>query len=53
MTQKMTLSELMQNILFGKFTVQIYNKTKKIVPIKRVEIHKTEVKGTAVKIEKQ
>ncbi len=51
-TKNMTLNELMQAILFGKFAQQIQQDLKKIIPIRKIQIHKTEVKNTIIKIEK-
>lgn len=42
----MDFQTLLQEIVFRKFAARLYNRTKKITPIKRVEIRKTEVKET-------
>jgi small subunit ribosomal protein S3Ae len=41
--KEMDFSHLEQEIIFGKFSTRIFNRVKKIAPIKRVEIRKTEV----------
>ncbi|MFH1447892.1 MAG: 30S ribosomal protein S3ae [Candidatus Micrarchaeota archaeon] len=41
--KEMTFSQLEQEIIFGKFSSRIFNRVKKIVPMRRVEIRKTEV----------
>jgi small subunit ribosomal protein S3Ae len=41
--KKSTLSELMKNILDGRMGSEIYKNCKKLYPVKRIEIHKTEV----------
>jgi len=38
-----TLSEFMKNILDGRMGSEIYKNCKKLYPVKRIEIHKTEV----------
>ena len=38
-----TLSELLKNILDGRMGSEIYKNCKKLYPVKRIEIHKTEV----------
>lgn len=43
--REMNFSQLEQEIVFGKFSSRIFNVIKKIAPIKRVEIRKTEVRG--------
>ena len=47
-----TLSEFMKNILDGRMGSEIYKNCKKLYPVKRIEIHKTEViSQPTVKIE--
>ncbi|MEW6328799.1 MAG: 30S ribosomal protein S3ae [Candidatus Micrarchaeota archaeon] len=41
--KEMDFSQLEQEIVFGKFPGRLFNRIKKIVPIKRVEVRKTEV----------
>ncbi|MFH1285839.1 MAG: 30S ribosomal protein S3ae [Candidatus Micrarchaeota archaeon] len=41
--QTMEFDQLEQEIIFKKFSARIYNRIKKLAPIKRVEIGKTEV----------
>lgn len=41
--KEMDFSQLEQEIIFGKFPARVFNKIKKLAPIKRVEIRKTEV----------
>lgn len=36
--------QLMQELIFGKISSRLYNKVKKMAPIRRIEIRKTEVK---------
>lgn len=43
-TSGMTLNQLLQEIFFKKFAVKLIPSIKKIVPIKRIEIRKTELK---------
>jgi len=43
--ENMPFSQLIQEIVFGKFSVRIFGAIKKIGPIRRVEIRKTEVKN--------
>lgn len=49
----MNTNELMQAILFGKFTDQIQQNLKKITPIRKVQINKTEIKNTIVQVDKK
>lgn len=42
--KEMTFSTFVQEIVFGKFSGRIYKAVKKIIPVKRIEIRKTEVK---------
>ncbi|VVC72129.1 30S ribosomal protein S3Ae [uncultured archaeon] len=42
--KEMTFPTYEQEIVFGKFSSRIYKAIKKILPIKRVEVRKTEVK---------
>jgi len=44
-SKEMAFSQMEQEIIFGKFPSRIFNRIKKIAPVKRVEIRKTEVKG--------
>jgi len=44
--KEMDFSTFMQEIVFGKFSSRIYKAVKRIVPVKRVEVRKTEVKET-------
>lgn len=44
--KEMDFATFMQEIVFGKFSSRIYKAVKKIVPVKRVEVRKTEVKET-------
>lgn len=44
LAKEMDFPVLAQEIIFGKFGVRIFNRIKKIAPIRRVEIRKTEVK---------
>ncbi|MFA5383030.1 MAG: hypothetical protein WC356_07720 [Candidatus Micrarchaeia archaeon] len=53
MIKELTLDEVMNSILFGKFPVQIQQVLKKITPIRKVQINKTEVKNTVIHFEKQ
>lgn len=49
-----TLSEFMKNILDGKMGSEIYKNCKKLYPVKRIEIHKTEViSQPTIKIEEK
>jgi len=41
--KKSTLSEFIKNILDGRMGSEIYKNCKKLYPVKRIEIHKTEV----------
>jgi len=41
--REMDFSHLEQEVIFGKFSTRVFNRIKKIVPIKRVEVRKTEV----------
>lgn len=41
--KEMDFSHLEQEAIFGKFSTRVFNRIKKIVPIKRVEVRKTEV----------
>ncbi|MEM3555248.1 MAG: 30S ribosomal protein S3ae [Candidatus Micrarchaeia archaeon] len=38
--------QLIQEIVFGKFSAHLFNKLKKICPIKRIEVRKTEIAGS-------
>ncbi|MEM4389753.1 MAG: 30S ribosomal protein S3ae [Candidatus Micrarchaeia archaeon] len=42
--KEMDFSLLEQEVIFRKFAARLYNRAKKIAPIKRVEIYKSEVK---------
>ncbi len=44
-SKEMAFSQFEQEIIFGKFSSRIFNRIKKIAPVKRVEIRKTEVSG--------
>jgi small subunit ribosomal protein S3Ae len=44
-SKEMSISQLEQEIIFGKFSSRIFNRIKKISPIKRVEVRKTELLG--------
>ncbi|MFH0818189.1 MAG: 30S ribosomal protein S3ae [Candidatus Micrarchaeota archaeon] len=44
-SKEMSFSQMEQEMIFGKFSSRIFNRIKKIAPIKRVEIRKTEVFG--------
>lgn len=49
-----TLSEFMKNILDGRIGSEIYKNCKKLYPVKRIEIHKTEIiQQPTVKIEEK
>lgn len=39
----MTFTQVEQEVIFGKFSSRIFNRIKKIAPMRRVEIRKTEV----------
>lgn len=45
----MDFATLEQEVVFKKFAARVYNKIKKITPVKRVEVRKTEVKETFAK----
>ncbi len=45
-TKEMDFGSFVQEVLFRKFSGRIYNRVKKLAPIKRVEIRKTEVQET-------
>ncbi len=42
--KEMDFATFMQEIIFGKFSGRIYKAVKRIIPVKRVEIRKSEVK---------
>jgi len=42
--KEMEFSQLMQEVVFGKFGSKIFVKVKKIAPVRRIEIRKSEVK---------
>ena len=42
-SKEMSFSQMEQEMIFGKFSSRLFNRIKKISPIKRVEIRKTEV----------
>jgi len=44
--KEMDFAAIEQEIVFGKFSSRIYKAIKKIIPIKRVEVRKTEVQET-------
>lgn len=44
--REMDFATFMQEIIFGKFSGRIYKAVKKIIPVKRVEVRKSEVKET-------
>ena len=44
-SKEMSFSQMEQEMIFGKFSSRIFNRIKKIAPVKRVEIRKTEVRG--------
>ncbi len=52
-TKDMTLNEVMQAVLFGKFAEQVQLALKKITPIRKIQINKTEVKNTVIKVDKK
>jgi small subunit ribosomal protein S3Ae len=43
-SKDMTFAQLEQEIIFGKFSSRIFNSVKKIVPTRRIEVRKTEVR---------
>ncbi len=43
-TKSATFQQLEQEIIFGKFSSKVFSKVKKIAPMRRVEIRKTEVR---------
>ncbi|MCC7552785.1 hypothetical protein KO317_03950 [Candidatus Micrarchaeota archaeon] len=49
----LTINELMHAVLFGKFAEQIQQNLKKVVPVRKVQINKTEIKNTIIRIERK
>ena len=45
-SKEMDFSTFVQEIVFGKFSSRIYKGVKKIIPVKRIEVRKTEVRET-------
>jgi ribosomal protein S3AE len=39
----MDFQQLAQEIIFGKFSATLFNRLKKLCPVKRIEVRKTEI----------